>query len=159
MRCFTHVHLARVVWCLQFVACVAIVSGIAAAPARAAGVVTITHSDGSVDTYRDVAIKIIHNALYVTSADGQGTMVINRAACSYQGETLVCFPTGVTLVQSGSTSAVDLARGTIYANMTDAPQPLSLSSIQLAPHSILLSISTKKGTYINLSGAIDAVTK
>jgi hypothetical protein len=142
---------------LLFLATVAF--GFAAMPARAGGTVTIQHSDGTIDTYRDAAIKVIHSALYVTSADGKGTMVINRAACSYQGDTYVCLPTSVTLVQSGSTNAVDLSSGTIYANMTDDAQQLPLSSQHLGPHSILLSITTKKGTTINLSGTIDKVTK
>ncbi len=133
--------------------------GFTVIPASAEGTVTIQHNDGTTDTYNDVAIKVIHSALFVTSADGKGTMVINRAACAYQGETYVCLPTSVTLVQSGSSNAVDLSSGTIYANMTDNPQQLSLSSQHLGPHSILLSITTKKGTTINLTGTIDKVTK
>lgn len=136
-----------------------LVLGSVAAPAWAQGTVTIQHADGSLNTYQNVAIKVIHNALFVTSSDGKGTMVINRAACSYQGATYVCLPTGVTLVQSGSSQAIDLATGTIYANMTDEKQQLPLSSQQLAPHGILLSISTEKGTYISLTGVIDKVTK
>jgi len=147
---------ARSITLLLFVTALA---GLSAVPARAEGIVTIQHSDGTINTYRDAEIKVIHSALYVTSADGKGTMVINRAACSYQGDTYVCLPTSVTLVQGGSSSAVDLSSGTIYANMTDDAQQLPLSSQHLGPHSILLSITTKKGTTINLSGTIDKVTK
>jgi hypothetical protein len=139
---------------------VAIACGLlASAPVRAEGTITIQRDNGTADTYRDVAIKVIHSALYLTSADGKGTIVINRAACAYQGDTLVCLPTSVTLVQNGSTEVVDLSNGTVYANMTDQPQQLSLSTQHLPPHSILLSITTKKGTSINLSGTIDKVTK
>ena len=56
-----------------------------AAPAGAAGTILIVHNDGNSDKYDGVQIKIIHNALYITSADGKGTIVINRAACSFQG--------------------------------------------------------------------------
>jgi hypothetical protein len=160
MLCFIRFPIARILTrSMSLLACAAVLLKFAVASVQAAGTVTIQHNDGTVNTYDDVAIKIIHDALYLTSADGQGTIVINRAACSYQGQTLVCFPTGVTLVQSGSSKPVDLASGTIYANMTDEEQQLPLSSIKLPPHSILLSISTKRGTYINLSGAVDKVTK
>ncbi|HTU82262.1 MAG TPA: hypothetical protein VMF61_09040 [Candidatus Acidoferrales bacterium] len=128
-------------------------------PADASGTVTIQQKDGSVDTYSDVGIKIIHNALYLTSADGKGTLVVNRAACSYQDQILVCLPTGVTLIQAGAAKPLDLATGTIYANMTDQMLSLPLSSTRLPPHSIVFSISTKLGTYVNLSGSIDKVTK
>jgi hypothetical protein len=133
--------------------------GLVAVPAFAEGTVTIQHNDGTIDTYHNVAIKIIHNALFVTSVDGRGTIVINRAACAYEGDTLVCLPTAVTLVQSGTSQVVDLASGTIYANMTGQKQQLKYSSMQLPAHSILLSITTKKGTYLNLTGVIDMVKK
>ena len=115
--------------------------------------------DGTLETYTNVSIKILHNALYVTSQDGQGTLVITRAACSYQGAVMVCLPTGVTLVQSGEAKPLDLTTGTVYLNLTGDTQTLALSSQQLPPHSVLLSMSTKRGTYIALTGAIDSVTK
>ncbi len=160
MKCITRFWSPGIVMrtiALPFLA--AIACGLASVPVWAEGTITIQHYNGAINTYNDVAIKVIHSALYVTSADGKGTIVFNRAACSYQGDTYVCLPTSVTLVQSGSAELVDLSNGTIYANMTDQPQQLSLSSQHLPPHSILLSITTKKGTYINLSGTIDKVMK
>ena len=127
--------------------------------ARAAGTVTIQQSDGTINNYSDVTIKIIHQSLYLTSADGKGTLIVNRAACSYQGQILVCLPTSVALVQSGATNPVDLATGTIYVNTTDTEQQLVLSSTKLPAHSVMLSITTKKGTYINSTGQIDQVVK
>lgn len=128
-----------------------------AAPAIAKGVVTIQQSDGTTNVYDDVAIKIIHNALFLTSADGKGTLVVNRAACSYQGALLVCLPTGMTLIQSGQTNPIKVTSGTIYVNLTSEPQQLSLSSTKVRPHSILVSFTTKRGTYVALSGQIDQV--
>jgi hypothetical protein len=127
--------------------------------ARAAGTVTIVQADGHTDVYHDVVIKVIHSALFMTSADGKGTLVINRAACSYQGELMVCLPTGATLVQAGQTSSLDFKKGTIYVNSTDDPQQLALSTAKVAPHSIVLSFTTKRGTYVSLSGRIDKVVK
>ena len=136
-----------------------LVWGIGATAAQAKGVVTIRQSDGETNVYKDVVIKVIHSALFMTSPDGKGTLVINRAACSYQGQLMVCLPTTATLVQSGTTSALDFENGTIYVNSTDDYQPLANSTTKLPPHSILLSFSTKRGTYVSLSGRIDKVVK
>ncbi len=127
--------------------------------ARAGGTVLIQQADGRRNVYDDVAIKVIHNVLYVTSADGRGTIVINRAACSYQGELMVCLPTSAALVQSGKTSALDFKSGTLYVNSTDDPLPLTMSTAKVQPHGIILSFTTKRGTYVNLSGRIDKVVK
>ncbi len=127
--------------------------------ARAAGTVLIQQSDGHRNTYSDVAIKVIHNALYITSSDGRGTIVINRAACSYQGQLMVCLPTSAALVQSGETSPLDFKNGTLYVNDTDEPQALTMSTAKVPPHGIMLSFTTKRGTYVNLSGRIDKVVK
>src|SRR5271165_3424773 len=114
------------------------------APAGATGTITIMQADGSTNTYNDVEIKVIHGALYMTSEDGKGTMIINRAACSHQGQLTVCFATGATLVQAGETSPLDFKRGTIYANDTDDYQPLVMSTTKVPPHGILLSFTTKR---------------
>ncbi|HVA32625.1 MAG TPA: hypothetical protein VNG31_00665 [Candidatus Baltobacteraceae bacterium] len=155
---FSFRHSRSLIRSAAFLSCV-IGLVLANGPARASGTVSIQQSDGSVNSYSDVGIKVIRGALYLTTADGKGTLVINRAACAYQREIFVCLPTSVTLVQAGSAKPLDLATGTVYANRTDQPQPLALSSKRLPPHSILLSISTDRGTYISLSGTIDKVTK
>lgn len=128
-------------------------------PAQAVGTMTIVQASGGINTYKDVEIKVIHGALYMTSEDGKGTMVISRAACSHQDQLLVCLATGATLVQAGETSALDFKRGTIYANETDDYQPLVMSTSKVPPHGILLSITTKRGTLVTLSGRIDKVVK
>lgn len=130
-------------------------SAFSATPAGATGVVMIRQANGHTDVYRDVVIKAIHGALYMTSADGKGTLVVHRASCSYQGELMVCFPTSVVLVQAGKTSPIDLRSGTIYVNRTGDPQQLVLSTTKVPPHSVMVSISTKRGTYVNLVGRID----
>ena len=72
---------------------------------------------------------------------------------------MVCFPTAVTLVQGGASKAVDLRNGTIYLNLTDQAQPLMLSTTKVPPHSMLLSFTTKLGTYVSVSGRIDRMVK
>lgn len=126
---------------------------------RAAGTVTIVQAGGHTDVYHDAEIKVIRGALYVTSQDGKGTIVVNRAACSLQGKIMVCFATGATLVQSGETSSLDFKRGTAYINDTDDYQPLVMTSTKLAPHSVLLSFTTDRGTLLTVDGRIDKEVK
>src|SRR5277367_6321986 len=92
-RTLTAALLALVTWC-----------ALVPAPAGATGTATVRQSDGRVNVYQNVQLKVIHNALFVTTADGEGTLVIYRAACSYQGDLMVCFVTSATLVQAGKTS-------------------------------------------------------
>jgi hypothetical protein len=129
------------------------------AAATASGTILIVHDDGQSNKYDGVQIKIIHNALYLTSADGKGTIVINRAACSFQGELMVCLTQNGALVQSGTTKSLDLKHGTLYVNSTDDPQQLALSTAKVPAHGILLSFNTDRGTYVTLSGRIDKVVK
>ncbi|HTX59652.1 MAG TPA: hypothetical protein VMH02_08210, partial [Verrucomicrobiae bacterium] len=53
---------------------------LAGAPALASGTMRIQHYYGGANVYNGVGIKVIHDALYITSPDGKGTIVINRAA-------------------------------------------------------------------------------
>jgi len=130
-----------------------------AVPASAKGTISIHHTDGDVNVYNDVEIKVIHGNLYLTSEDGKGTIIVHKAACSFQGKIMQCFATNATLVQAGETSPLDLKTGTVYLNDTGDPQPLVLSSAKVPPHSVLLSLSTDRGTLINLNGRIDQVVK
>jgi len=128
-------------------------------PAGATGTVMVRQSDGHLNVYHNVQLKIIHDALFVTSADGEGTLVIHRAACSYQGDLLVCFVTSATLVQAGKTSPLDFKWGTAYVNETDAPLPLTLSTTKVPEHSIMLTFTTDRGTYVGITGRFDEVVK
>jgi hypothetical protein len=130
-----------------------------ATPAAATGTILVRLSSGRTDTYQHVAIKLIHSSLYITSADGKGTLVIHRAACWYQGQLLVCFPTSAVLVQAGKSSPLDLKTGTVYANSTGDAQSLPFSTTKVPAHSIMLSFTTQHGTYVALRGQIDQVVK
>lgn len=124
-------------------------------PAAAEGIARIQQADGSVSVYRHVKIQIVQKSLTMTSADGKGTMIIYRAACSYQGAVMSCLPTGITLVQAGTVNPIKLTSGTVYANLTGEPHRLALSTTTLPAHSILMALQTRKGTYVTLSGTID----
>jgi len=131
----------------------------AASAAHAKGTVTVQQSDGSTQTYNNVSIVIAHKTLKVTTADGVGTLVIDKAACSYVGNLQMCLPYSMTLDQGGGSHPLDFQRGTVYVNLTDSKQPLSQSSMQLPANGILLSLTTKIGTIVNLTGTIDKVQK
>ncbi len=123
------------------------------------GTINIHHKDGTVNTYRDVEIKVFSGSLFLTSDDGNGTIVVTRAACSYRDKIIVCLPTTAALVQEGKSNALDLRSGTIYLNYTNAEQPMSNSSAKLPANSILLALATKNGTFINVRGRIDQLIK
>jgi hypothetical protein len=130
-----------------------------AAAAYAKGTVRVQQSSGSMQVYRDVTIRIAQKALRVTTADGKGTLIIDKAACSFTGEIQTCLPYSIKLDQGGSVQPLDFERGTVYVNLTSAKQQLPYSSTQLPPQGILLSLRTKIGTIVNLTGEIDQVTK
>ncbi len=100
-------------------------------------------------------IRVFSGSLFLTSEDGDGTIVVTRAACSYQAQIIVCYPTAAVLVQSGRSNALDLKTGTIYLNYTDAAQPLSGSSAKLPARSVMLALSTRNGTFVSVHGQID----
>lgn len=127
--------------------------------AAAAGTVSIRQYDGHTDVYNNVLVKVIHDVLYLTSPDGKGTLIIRRAACAFQGALLVCLPNSAVLVQAGQTSVLQLRNGTLYVNLTSAAQPLPLSTAKVPAGGILLSFTTKHGTYVSLSGRIDKMVK
>ena len=63
-----------------------------AAPALADGTVRVTQNDGTLQVYPNVSIRVVDKTLRVTSADGKGTLIVERAACSYTGELLRWLP-------------------------------------------------------------------
>jgi hypothetical protein len=133
---------------------------IAAAPAGAAGTLRVQQSDGKVNIYPDVVIRLIsHKAMTITSADGKGVVKIDQAACSYAGQLRSCLLYHMEWIQSGQLHPIDLVRGTIYVNLTAQKQQLPLSSTQLPPNGVLLAFLTKKGTDVSMTGTIDEVKK
>ena len=130
------------------------------AAAGATGTISIHHSvPATTNTYSDVEIKVFSGALFLTSDDGDGTIVVTKAACSYQGKVIICFPVTAALVQDGQSNALNLKNGTIYLNYTDAAQPLSFSSAKLPANSLMMSLTTQNGTYITAHGQFDQVIK
>lgn len=124
------------------------------------GTVLIQQKDGSVRTYQDVAIRIRNEELAVTTAAGDGTLVIGKDACEAVGRLLKCLPYDATLYQNGGKFRIPIKPGgTVWLNPTSSKQPLPHSGAGLAAHGVLLSVTSKKGTYVSLTGTIDEIRK
>jgi hypothetical protein len=134
---------------------ISIFGGLAVARAGATGTMRVQQSDGSVQVYHDVLIRVAQRTLRIGSKDRKGVLVIDRAACSYAGSVLRCLPSTMKFEQSGQTHEIQLITGTLYVNLTGDTQQLHQSSTQLSPHDVLLMMQTKRGTYISLHGHID----
>ena len=125
--------------------------------ARASGTVLVQQRDGSTKTYNGVRITVGNAQMEITSADGQGTLVLGKAACTKEGALVRCIPYDATLFQHGLKTHIVLRSGTVWLNPTTSNQPLSLSSAQLPPHGVMLSVHTKNGTYVSLTGTVDGM--
>src|SRR5271165_3580828 len=123
--------------------------------ARAAGTVTIGQTDGHSQVYANVGIHIVNDVLFLTSGDGSGTLAVQRAACSYQGDLLVCLPSNATLIQGGSVTALNPTKGAVVVNLTTAAHVASGTSTTVPPRSVVFSMVTSRGTIVKGSGHID----
>ena len=123
--------------------------------AYAKGTIRVQRSDGSTQVYPNVTLRIVDKTLQITTEDGKGTLIVNRAACSYQGELMVCLPYELSLVQGGQEQPLDFSRGTLYYNNTDTKQQMSHSSTQIPPGGVIGLLITKKGTIIAINGVVD----
>jgi hypothetical protein len=127
--------------------------------AQAKGAARIEKSDGAVREY-SVSINMVgRQGVRITSADGRGTLVVAKAACSFAGELERCFPYRVVLDQYGKKRPIDFRRGIEYMNPTNAVQELPRSSKTLPPHGLLLFLVTAHGTYITVRGTIDEISR
>lgn len=127
--------------------------------ADATGTVRIQQRDGSIKTYTNVKIVVLTESMTITSSDGEGTIILGKAACTKVGELLRCLPYDATLEQHGETTHIPLKSGTVWLNPSDSNQQLTYSSTQLPPRGVLLAIQTKAGTYVSLTGIVDRIQK
>lgn len=129
-------------------------------PAGATGSVVIQQKDGSIRTYENVLVRIRNAELAVTTAAGDGTLVIGKDACAVVGKLVKCLPYDATLYQNGGKFRIPLKPGgTVWLNPTSSKQPLPHSGAGLGPRGVLMSITSKKGTYVSLTGTIDEIRK
>ncbi|HEV8022782.1 MAG TPA: hypothetical protein VGP41_16020, partial [Candidatus Lustribacter sp.] len=122
------------------------------------GVTRIQQADGTVQYYPDsrITFRKDDRTLKVTSADGKGSMILEQAACSYVNALYRCFLTQVSYMgANGQEHPIDFERGTAYANVTSDRLTLPFSSQTVPPDGILISMKTKRGTYISVTGTVD----
>ncbi len=127
--------------------------------AGASGTARIQQRDGSLKIYTNVRISIDQQSMTLTSSDKKGTIYIGKAACTKVGELVRCFPYDATLDQGGKVTHIALQSGTVWANPTTTKLQLPQSSTQLPPHGVILSMRTKAGTYMSLTGTADEIKK
>jgi hypothetical protein len=125
----------------------------------ATGTARIQQHDGTTKTYTNVRIVVQTESMAITSSDGEGTLVFGKAACTKIGELLRCIPYDATLEQHGQSTHIPLKYGTIWVNPSATTQQLTYSSTQLPPRGVLLSIQTKAGTYVSVTGIVDRIQK
>lgn len=126
-----------------------------AAPAAATGTVRIQQHDNSVQTYTGVVMKIVGHTLTLTSADGVSTVVISGGQCDTGAALIRCTGGGMSLKQDGVNHVIPFRTATFYFNLTDQDQSLPLSTLKVAPHSVVFAARTVKDTYITGTGKLD----
>jgi hypothetical protein len=144
----------RFVFAASFIGALPALTGLA----NATGTAEIQPPNGPTKTYRHVHIAIWNDDMAVTSADGKGTVVFGKAACTKVGALIRCLPYDAMLFQNGQQLHIVLrSGGTVWLNPSHATQHLSQSSTQLPPRGVLLAVQTRRGTYVTLTGTVDEV--
>jgi hypothetical protein len=129
------------------------------APASATGTARVQQPNGSVKIYTNVRINIDHQSMTLVSSDGVGTLYVGHAACTKEGELLRCLPYDATLDQHGTRTHIVLQSGTVWLNPTLTKLNLPNSSTGIPSHGVIMSMHTKAGTYMSLTGTADEIQK
>ncbi|MEO8789447.1 MAG: hypothetical protein ABI431_04145 [Candidatus Tumulicola sp.] len=128
------------------------------APAWATGTLKIQQNDNSISTYTGVRIKIVGKTLMLTSEDKVSTVIISGGSCVEDNGLKRCNAKQLSMDEDGTPHVIPFVNATFYFNLTDADVMLPLSTIKIAPNSVIFSARTDKGTYITGSGTIDGKT-
>lgn len=128
-------------------------------PAAATGVVHIQPRNGPVKTYSDVRIALDPASMVLTSSDGVGTLYIGRAACTAVGGLIKCAPYDATYVAHGVSTHIVLTDGSAWLNPSKSARSIPDSNRKLAPRGVVMTIHSKAGTTVTLSGTADVIQK
>lgn len=145
----------RAAMCVMLLACIAGVPNVAVAR----GTARVQQRDGDVRVYKDVRIKIADQRLWITSSDGVGTLVIDKSSCTAFDTLVRCLPYTAVLNQRGTTRNLAIENGSAWFNRSKTTQTLPQSSTRLPPHGVLMTLKTKAGTYVSLTGTVDEMVK
>lgn len=125
--------------------------------AQAAGTTRVQQSDGSVQVYHDVRIRLHGHTLWLRSPDRKDRLQVESTACSYVHEIQRCLPYKVFLHKPSGAHQITIVRGVYYVNLTDKPHPLLHSSERVPAKSVLMFLHTSHGTFVQAEGRLDAV--
>lgn len=129
------------------------------AGAGATGTIRIQQPDGNVKYYTNVRIAVVKRQMTITSADGVGSIVVQRAGCEVVGKLLRCSPYDAVLKQRGGTVPIAIAHGTAWLNPGTETQTLPMSSTRLPHYGVIVSARSERGTYLSLTGVADVVQR
>lgn len=127
--------------------------------AFAAGTARVQQRDGAVRVYKDVHIKIADQRLWITSNDRVGTLVISKSSCTGFDKLVRCLPYTAVLEQRGAKRNLQIENGSAWFNRSKTAQTLPQSSTKLPPHGVLMTLKTKAGTFLSLTGTVDEMVK
>ena len=90
--------------------------GLSLRPAGATGTVIIAYADGGALSFITTSGSPVWNeSMAITSADGQGTVVLGKASCTKVDELVRCVTYDATLFQNGGEVHIPLQSGTVWA--------------------------------------------
>jgi hypothetical protein len=127
--------------------------------ALADGTARVQQRDGAVRVYKNVHIKIADQRLWITSSDRVGTLVISKASCTGFDKLVRCLPYTAVLEQRGAERKLQIETGSAWFNPSKTTQNLPQSSTKLPSHGVLMTLKTKAGTYVSLTGTVDEMVK
>jgi len=115
------------------------------AAAGATGTLHVQQHDKSAKTYSHVTIKVNDSNLALMSKDGVGTLVVGKSSCTHIKSMVRCLPYDAILTQYGNTYHIRVKSGTVWVNP--------------AQRTVRMSMETKAGTSVSLTGTIDELHK
>jgi hypothetical protein len=128
---------------------------LAGGPAGAEGTTRVQQSDGVVQMYHHVNMRLVGQTLWLRSGDHKGVLEVATDACSFAGDVKRCLPYKTTLHQHGKTHQIEIEHGMVYLNLTGDTRRLPHSSEQILPHQVVVLLHTMHGTYVSVKGTLD----
>jgi hypothetical protein len=127
--------------------------------ALAKGEITVEHDNGDIDTYSEVEFLNASDILYFKASEGDTMLMITKNECTKEGELLVCNKARAGVDTNGVVEELDVTQIVLFINPTTSRQPVKGSKVTMGPGTVLLEMTTEKGSYITAIGKIDGTTR
>lgn len=127
-------------------------------PVLAKGEVTVEHDNGDTDTYSEVEFLNAPEILYFKAQEGDSMLLVTKNECQKEGELLVCDKARAGVDTNGVIEELDVTQIILFINPTASRQPVKGSKVTMGPGTVLLEMTTEKGSYITAIGRIDGTT-